>query len=75
MAGIQPFEGETRIAKPETIDETLDAVVATSREVSRANDSLDELNDSLKTMSMHVAMYKEKSAEAKRMMRRLSTEL
>lgn len=75
MAGIQPFEGETRIARSEIIDETADEVSATTREINRANDSLDDLTDALQQMDIGLREYSKKAAVAKQMMRRLSTKL
>ena len=75
MAGIQPFEGETRIARSEAIDETTEEVAATTREINRANDSLDDLTDSLTQMDVSLREYNKKAAIAKQMMRRLSTKL
>ena len=75
MAGIQPFEGETRIARSEIIDETANEVVATTREINRASDSLDDLTDALQQMDIGLREYSKKAAVAKQMMRRLSTKL
>lgn len=75
MSGIQPFEGETRIAKSETIDETTDEVAATTREINRANDSIDDLTDALQQMDISLREYNKKAVVAKQLMRRLSTKL
>lgn len=75
MSGIQPFEGETRIARSEIIDETANEVVATTREINRASDSLDDLTDALQQMDIGLREYSKKAAVAKQMMRRLSTKL
>ena len=75
MPGIQPFEGETRMAAEGTICDTADSVHDLVKETTRSNAALDDLNDGLDQLERQVRLYKLKSEEARRKMRRLSTQL
>lgn len=75
MGGIQPFEGETRVAKAEQVSDTLDSVIEVTAEIDRTNEALSDLDDQLKILSQKHETYKALSTMVKRKMRRLSSEL
>lgn len=75
MQGIQPFEGETRIATETSIIDTAESVHDVIKETTRSNVALDDLNDGLDQLERQVRLYKLKSEEARKKMRRLSSQL
>ena len=75
MSGIQPFEGETRIACEQSISDTAESVHDVVKETTRSNAALDDLNDGLDQLERQVRLYKLKSEEARKKMRRLSSQL
>ena len=75
MSGIQKIEGETRIAKSQEIADTEEAVFAITREIDESNECLDDLSETLKMAIDKHELYKIKAARAKKLMRRLTSEL
>lgn len=75
MSGIQSFEGETRIATETSIIDTAESVHDVVKETTRSNAALDDLNDGLDQLERQVRLYKLKSEEARKKMRRLSSQL
>lgn len=75
MPGIQPFEGETRIAPETSIIDTAESVHDLVKETTRSNAALDDLNDGLDQLERQVKLYRLKSDETRKKMRRLSSQL
>lgn len=75
MSAIQKIEGETRVAKSEAISEAEESVFTVAREIDASNECLNDLNDTLKIAIDKHELYKIKSARAKKLMRRLMSEL
>lgn len=75
MSSIERIEGETRIARSDTINETEESVFAIAHEIDRSNESLDDLNDTLKIAIEKHEQYKIKAARTKKLIRRLASEL
>ena len=75
MPAIQKIEGETRVAKSDVISETEETVFAVARQIDESNECLDDLNETLKMAIDKHELYKIKSARAKKLMRRLTSEL
>lgn len=75
MSEIQKIEGETRVAKSKVISEAEESVFAVAREIDASNECLNDLNDTLKIAIDKHELYKIKSARAKKLMRRLMSEL
>lgn len=75
MSGIQPFEGETRIAYEQSISDTADSVHEMVKQVTRSNAALDDLNDGLDQLDSQLGLYRLKADEARKKMRRLSSQL
>lgn len=75
MPGIQPFEGETRIAPETNIIDTAESVHDLVKETTRSNAALDDLNDGLDQLEKQVKLYRLKSDETRKKMRRLSSQL
>ena len=75
MPGIQPFEGETRIAREQDIADTAESIHDMTREATRSNAALDDLNDGLDQLEKQVRIYKLKSEDVRKKMRRLSSQL
>lgn len=75
MSGIQKIEGETRVARSGSISETEESVFAVAREIDASNECLDDLNDTLKMAIDKHELYKIKAARARKLMRRLTSEL
>lgn len=75
MSAIQKIEGETRVAKSDMISETEESVFAAVKEIDKSNECLDDLNETLKMAIDKHELYKIKSAQARKLMRRLSSEL
>lgn len=75
MSALQPFEGETRVAKADSIRETEQSVYEVARAIDDSNEALDDLNSTLAIMAEKHQTYKIKASKARKLMRRLSTEL
>ena len=75
MSAIQKIEGETRVAKADTISETEETVFAVARQIDESNECLDDLNETLKMAIDKHAIYKIKAEKARKLMRRLTSEL
>lgn len=75
MSGIQKIEGETRVAKADTIGETEETVFAVARQIDESSECLDDLNETLKMAIDKHELYKIKAARARKLMRRLTSEL
>lgn len=75
MSEIQKIEGETRVAKASSISETEETVFTVAREIDESNECLDDLNDTLKMAIDKHELYKIKAARARKLMRRLTSEL
>lgn len=75
MGSIQKIEGETRIARCESITEAEESVFDITRQIDASNDALDDLNDTMRIAIEKHSIYREKVARAKKLMRRLSSEL
>lgn len=75
MSAIQKIEGETRIAKADTIGETEETVFAVARQIDESSECLDDLNETLKMAIDKHELYKIKAARARKLMRRLTSEL
>ena len=61
MPGIQPFEGETRIASEASIIDTAESVHGVVKETTRSNAALDDLNDGLDQLERQIKLYKLRS--------------
>lgn len=75
MSSIQKIEGETRVAKSDAISETEESVFEVVKEIDRSNECLNDLNEVLKMAIDKHELYKIKSARARQLMRRLTSEL
>ena len=75
MAGIQKIEGETRIVKSNEIADTEETVFAIAKEIDASNECLNDLNETLKMAIDKHELYKIKANRAKKLMRRLASEL
>lgn len=75
MGSIQKIEGETRVAKSEVISETEESVFTVVREIDASNECLDDLNETLKMAIDKHELYKIKADRARKLMRRLTSEL
>ena len=75
MGSIQKIEGETRIARSESITEAEESVFDITRQIDASNDALDDLNDTMRIAIEKHSIYREKVAKAKKLMRRLNSEL
>lgn len=75
MGSIQKIEGETRVAKSEVISETEESVFTVAREIDASNECLDDLNETLKMAIDKHELYKIKADRARKLMRRLTSEL
>ena len=75
MSAIQKIEGETRVAKADTISETEETVFAVTRQIDESNECLDDLNETLKMAIDKHELYKIKAARARKLMRQLTSEL
>lgn len=75
MSAIQKIEGETRIAKTDVISETEETVFAVARQIDESSECLDDLNETLKMAIDKHELYKIKAARARKLMRRLTSEL
>ena len=75
MSGIQKIEGETRVAKADAISETEETVFAVTRQIDESSECLDDLNETLKMAIDKHELYKIKAARARKLMRRLTSEL
>lgn len=75
MSAIQKIEGETRVAKADVVSETEETVFAVARQIDESNGCLDDLNETLKMAIDKHELYKIKAAQARKLMRRLTSEL
>lgn len=75
MSAIQKIEGETRVAKADVISETEETVFAVTRQIDESSECLDDLNETLKMAIDKHELYKIKAARARKLMRRLTSEL
>ena len=75
MGSIQKIEGETRVARCESITEAEESMFDIARQIDASNDALDDLNDTMRIAIEKHSLYREKVAKAKKLMRRLNSEL
>lgn len=75
MSSIQKIEGETRIAKADVVSETEESVFEVVRQMDEANQCLDDLNETLKMAIDKKELYNIKAQRARKLMRRLTSEL
>lgn len=75
MGSIQKIEGETRITKAGVVSETEESVFAVARQIDESNECLDDLNETLKMAIDKHELYKIKADRARKLMRRLTSEL
>lgn len=75
MSSIQKIEGETRIAKADIVSETEESVFEIVRQMDETNQCLDDLNETLKIAIDKKELYNIKAQRARKLMRRLTSEL
>lgn len=75
MSSIQKIEGETRIAKADIVSETEESVFEIVRQMDETNQCLDDLNETLKMAIDKKELYNIKAQRARKLMRRLTSEL
>ena len=75
MGAIAPLEDDNRIAKADTIRQTSESVYEVTRQIDETNEELDDLNEGLRILADKHELYKIKAARARKLMRRLSSEL
>ena len=75
MAAIQKIEGETRVAKANVVSETEESVFEIVRQMDETNQCLDDLNETLKMAIDKKELYNIKAQRARKLMRRLTSEL
>ena len=75
MAAIQKIEGETRVAKADVVSETEESVFEIVRQMDETNQCLDDLNETLKMAIDKKELYNIKAQRARKLMRRLTSEL
>lgn len=75
MSSIQKIEGETRIAKADIVSETEESVFEVVRQMDETNQCLDDLNETLKMAIDKKELYNIKAQRARKLMRRLTSEL
>ena len=75
MSSIQKIEGETRIAKANVVSETEESVFEVVKQMDEANQCLDDLNETLKMAIDKKELYNIKAQRARKLMRRLTSEL
>lgn len=75
MSSIQKIEGETRIAKADVVSETEESVFEIVRQMDETNQCLDDLNETLKMAIDKKELYNIKAQRARKLMRRLTSEL
>lgn len=75
MASIQKIEGETRVAKANVVSETEESVFEIVRQMDETNQCLDDLNETLKMAIDKKELYNIKAQRARKLMRRLTSEL
>lgn len=75
MSAIQKIEGETRVAKADVVSETEESVFEIVRQMDEANQCLDDLNETLKMAIDKKELYNIKAQRARKLMRRLTSEL
>lgn len=75
MSAIQKIEGETRVAKANVVSETEESVFEIVRQMDETNQCLDDLNETLKMAIDKKELYNIKAQRARKLMRRLTSEL
>lgn len=75
MSAIQKIEGETRVAKADVVSETEESVFEIVRQMDETNQCLDDLNETLKMAIDKKELYNIKAQRARKLMRRLTSEL
>ena len=75
MSAIQKIEGETRVAKADVVAETEESVFEIVRQMDETNQCLDDLNETLKMAIDKKELYNIKAQRARKLMRRLTSEL
>lgn len=75
MSSIQKIEGETRVAKADVVSETEESVFEVVRQMDETNQCLDDLNETLKMAIDKKELYNIKAQRARKLMRRLTSEL
>lgn len=75
MSSIQKIEGETRVAKADIVSETEESVFEIVRQMDETNQCLDDLNETLKMAIDKKELYNIKAQRARKLMRRLTSEL
>lgn len=75
MSSIQKIEGETRVAKADIVSETEESVFEIVRQIDETNQCLDDLNETLKMAIDKKELYNIKAQRARKLMRRLTSEL
>lgn len=75
MSSIQKIEGETRIAKADIVSETEESVFEIVKQMDETNQCLDDLNETLKMAIDKKELYNIKAQRARKLMRRLTSEL
>lgn len=75
MSAIQKIEGETRVAKADIVSETEESVFEIVRQMDETNQCLDDLNETLKMAIDKKELYNIKAQRARKLMRRLTSEL
>lgn len=75
MSSIQKIEGETRVAKADVVSETEESVFEIVRQMDETNQCLDDLNETLKMAIDKKELYNIKAQRARKLMRRLTSEL
>lgn len=75
MSAIQKIEGETRVAKANVVSDTEESVFKIVRQMDETNQCLDDLNETLKMAIDKKELYNIKAQRARKLMRRLTSEL
>lgn len=75
MDSLAPLGGDNRIAKADNIRQTSESVYEVARQIDQANEELDDLNEGLKILAGKHEVYRIKVDRAKKLMRKLTTEL
>ena len=75
MSAIQKIEGETRVAKASVVSDTEESVFEIVRQMDETNQCLDDLNETLKMAIDKKELYNIKAQRARKLMRRLTSEL
>lgn len=75
MDALAPLGNDNRIADADNIRKTSESVYDVTRQIDQANEELDDLNEGLKILASKHEIYKIKVDRAKKLMRKLTTEL